>query len=147
MRPPIFWIQPTGTEAQQHLHRARQFRAAAQDLPDCRNGEQNWPKYALITHAIELALKGFALHCARGGKIPGDPKRHDLVGWYEAAVKFGLKREPDMTENIALLNNLHVSHYMRYPTQPARVVPNPEVIADQTVDYLVFEITQVVNPR
>jgi hypothetical protein len=147
MKPPIFSIQPTGTDAQQHLHRARQFRAAAQDLPDSRNGEQNWPKYALITHAIELALKGFAIHCARGGKIPSDPKRHDLMGWYEAAIKFGLKREPGIKENIALLNYLHESHYMRYPVQPARAVPNPEAIADDTVDHLLFEITQVVNPR
>jgi hypothetical protein len=147
VRPPIFSIQPTGTDAQQHLHRARQFRAAAEDLPDSRNGEQNWPKYALLTHAIELALKGFVLHCAQGGKIPGDPKRHNLVEWYEAAVKFGLTREPVMTENITLLNNLHESHYMRYPAQGARLVPNPETIADQTVDHLVFEITQVVNPR
>jgi hypothetical protein len=145
MNPPIFSIQPTGTEAQQYLHRARQFRAAAQDLPDYRNGEQNWPRYALITHAIELALKGIVLHFARGGRIPGDPRRHNLVEWYEAAAHLGFERAPGMTENIALLNELHESHYMRYPK--AGSVPSPDVIADQTVDGLLFAITQVVNPR
>jgi hypothetical protein len=144
---PIFSIQPTRTEAQQHLHRARQFRAAAANLPDSRNGEQNWPKYALVTHAIELALKGFVLQFARDSRIPGDPKRHDLVGWYDAAVSLGLKRQPGITENIALLNELHESHYMRYPKPSARPVPELGAMADQTVDHLLFEITQVVNPR
>jgi hypothetical protein len=88
------------------------------------NGEQNWPRYALITHAIELALKGFALQHSNVGKVPGDPKRHDLMGWYQAAIAFGLKCEPGMTENIAALNYLHESHYMRYP-KPERAAPNP----------------------
>jgi hypothetical protein len=147
VRPPIFSIHPTGTGAQQHLHRARQFRAAAAGLPDYINGEQNWPKFALVTHAIELALKGFALHFAEGGRIPGDPKRHDLEGWFDAAVNLGLGREPSITENIALLNELHESHYMRYPKQSVGAVPDLGAIADHTVDHLIFEITQVVNPR
>jgi hypothetical protein len=130
----------------QYLHRARQFRAAAAGLPDYINSEQNWPKFALA-HAIELALKGFALHHARGGRIPGDPKRHDLVGWHKAAMDFGLEREPSITENIALLNELHESHYMRYPKRSARAVPDLGAMADQTVDHLIFEITRVVNPR
>jgi hypothetical protein len=36
---------------------ARQFRRAAMQMADYVNGEQFWPKYALLTHAIELALK------------------------------------------------------------------------------------------
>jgi len=36
------------------------FRKAAEQLPDYFGAEQFWPKYALLTHAIELALKAFA---------------------------------------------------------------------------------------
>jgi hypothetical protein len=44
------------------------FRAAAMGLPDYSNGEQFLPKYALLTHAIELSLKAFASpHLPRGG--------------------------------------------------------------------------------
>jgi hypothetical protein len=60
MKPPIFSIRPTGSDAQQYLHRARMFRHAAGELVDYFNGEQYWPKYALLTHAIELALKALA---------------------------------------------------------------------------------------
>jgi len=116
-------------------------------LPDSRNGEQNWPKYALVTHAIELALKGFAFHSVSGKTIPNEPRQHDLVGWYEVAVGFGLENDASIAENIGFLNELHRTHFMRYPTRSAGSVPNPEVIADHTVDYLLFAITQLVNPR
>jgi hypothetical protein len=35
---------------------------------------------------------------------------------------------------------------MRFPAKLARAVPNPKVIADETVDQLLFGITQV-DPR
>lgn len=60
MSAPIFSAQPSGNIAQQYLHRARMFRDAARQLPDYSNGEQYWPKYALLTHAFELSLKAFA---------------------------------------------------------------------------------------
>jgi hypothetical protein len=49
MKPPIFSMTPTGDTAQQYLHHARMFRDAALKLPDYSNGEQFWPKYALLT--------------------------------------------------------------------------------------------------
>jgi hypothetical protein len=79
MKPPIFSMRPTGDKAQQYLHRARMFRDAAIKLPDYSNGEQYWPKYALLTHAIELSLKAFAHNSVQNGKPPGqEPKQHDL---------------------------------------------------------------------
>jgi hypothetical protein len=81
MKPPIFSARPTGNTAQQYLHRARMFREAAVQLPDYRNGEEFWPKYALLTHAIELSLKAIAQHSVENGKPPGkEPKQHDLLG-------------------------------------------------------------------
>jgi hypothetical protein len=59
MKPPIFAARPIGNAAQQYMHRARMFRDAAIKLPDYSSAEQYWPKYALLTHAIELALKSF----------------------------------------------------------------------------------------
>ena len=68
--PPISSVRPTGSGPQQYLHRARMFRDAATELPDYRNGEQFWPKYALLTHAIELSLKAFARHSVEMGGRP-----------------------------------------------------------------------------
>jgi hypothetical protein len=80
MKPPIFSARPAGNMPQQYLHRARMFRAVAISMVDYANAEPNWPKYALLTHAIELSLKAFAHHSVDNGAAPGkEPKQHDLV--------------------------------------------------------------------
>jgi hypothetical protein len=121
------------------------FRQAAMGLSDYSNGEQFLPKYALLTHAIELALKAFALH-----SIPQDVKRpsnHDLRGWYDLALAYGLSQNPAMSENIDHMQELHFTHYTRYPQKPAGPVPDLSIIADETADYLIAEFTLVINPR
>jgi hypothetical protein len=96
VKPPIFSAQPTGTKPQQYLHRARMFRDAAIGLPDYSNGEQYWPKYALLAHAIELALKAFAQHSVDNGSRPGKNQRSttclDGIGW-RSKMGFRMNRE------------------------------------------------------
>jgi hypothetical protein len=147
--PPIYPPQLSGTKAQQYMHRARMFREAAVTLPDYRNGEPFWPKYALITHAIELSLKAFAAHSIDQGKPPPakEPKQHDLIGWYRLAVDFGLSDEPNIADSIAALNEIHFGHFTRYPQHPAKPLPDASVIADTVVDHFIFTFTQVINPR
>lgn len=124
------------------------FRNAAVSLPDYSNGEQYWPKYALLTHAIELALKAFAWHSVNSGKPPGkEPKQHDLEGWYKLALQYGLADDPTIADNIDILNELHFTHYTRYPQNRSAPVPDASVIADSTVDHLISTFTQSINPR
>lgn len=148
MKPPMFFMKPTGDTAQQYLHRARMFRDAAIKLPDYSNGEQYWPKYALLTHAIELSLKAFAHYSIQNGKLPGkEPRQHDLRGWYQLALQYGLQDESSVAENIDVLNELHLTHYTRYPQDRATSVPDASIIADSTVDHLISTFTQSINPR
>ena len=106
------------------MHRARQFRRAAMQMADYVNGEQFWPKYALLTHAIELALKAFVNHSTSSGIPSGkEPKQHDLLGWYQLAVDYGLPRDSGIEENVDYLNELHRIHYMRYPQRNSKPIP------------------------
>jgi hypothetical protein len=143
-RPPIFSGPTIGNTPQQYLHRARMFRSAAINLPDYSNGEQYWPKYALLTHATELALKAFARH----NDIPPkkEPKQHDLSGWYQLAVQYGLSDDQSISENIDILNELHLTHYARYPRSQPAPVPDASIIADSTVDHLISVFTASINP-
>jgi hypothetical protein len=149
LNPPIFSPQAAEAGPQQYLHRARMFRDAAMRLPDYSNAEPYWPKYALLTHAIELSLKAFAQHSVENGMPAPDrePRQHDLLGWYLLALQCGLADRPDVRKNVELLNELHITHYARYPQDPSRSVPNATVIADNTVDHLIFAFTQSINPR
>lgn len=151
MSPPIYPVRSSGTMAQQYLHRARMFRAAAAEpgLPDYRNGEPFWPKYALVTLAIELSLKAFVHYSRENGKQPPgpEPANHDLSGWYRLAIHYGLADEPQIAESIALLNELHFGHFTRYPQQRTSPIPDASIIADAVVDHLILTFTRVINPR
>jgi hypothetical protein len=145
--PPMFSLPPSGTPAQQYMHRARKFREAAIALVDYSNDEQFLPKYALLTHAIELSLKAFALYSVAAGKPFRRVSNHDLRGLYQLAVEYGLRDDPSISDNINHLHDLHFSHYMRYPQEATTPVPNLSLIADATVDYLLDHFTAVINPR
>jgi hypothetical protein len=148
VKPPIFSAQSIGTKPQQYLHRARMFRDAAIGLPDYSSGKQYWPKYALLTHAIELALKAFAQHSVDIGQPAGkEPKQHDLLGWYRLALQYGLPDEPSVAENVHFLGQLHLTHYARYPQDQHSAIPEASLIADTTVDHLILTFTQSINPR
>ena len=147
MRPPIFPMNRSGNEAQQFMHRARMFRDAAPHAA-YTNSEQNWPRYALLLHAIELALKAFAKQCEMQGSQLGKlPSNHNLQAWYNLAVSHGLKDNAGIAQNIAHLTDLHFTAFARYPQDRSTAVPDLSVIADETVEYLIDTITQTVNPR
>jgi hypothetical protein len=144
-RPPIFSLAPSGSMGQRYMHRARMFRAAAMRLADYVNGEPNWPKYALLTHAIELALKAFVDHSGKSGGQR--PSNHDLTAWYQLALQCGLPDEPNVAQHINVLNELHQTHYTRYPQEQAPPVPGADNIADSTVDHLLDIFTRSINVR
>jgi hypothetical protein len=148
MRPPVYPSPTIEDSPQQYMHRARMFRDAAGRLVDYTNSEVNWPRYALLMHAIELALKAFAKQREMQGVTLGKrPSNHDLQAWYDLAVQCGLANEPAVARNISVLNELHFGHFTRYPQYRAAPIPDLSVITDQTVEHLMFTITQIVNPR
>jgi hypothetical protein len=147
MRPPIFSPPLTGTMPQQYLHRARMFRTAAMALPAYTSGEQNWPAYALLFHACELALKAFCARSVADGKPEKRASNHDLNGWYEIALGYGLPGDPQIAECIHALTELHACHYTRYPTDKKIGVPELANIADEVVDWLLAAVSPSLNPR
>ena len=58
-----------------------------------------------------------------------------------------LPDEAGVKDNIDVLNQLHLTHYTRYPQDRRTPVPSASTIADSTVDRLIFTFTQSINPR
>jgi hypothetical protein len=136
---------PPALEAQRLLERARQFRNAAMTLPDMDAHQPNWPKWFLVTHAIELAIK--AVIVSRDGlPLPSAPKpaNHDLVGLYDYAVLYGLPRNPLITSGLPHLSELHQVHYARYPHAEAKPVV---LIAqfDDLIDQLLADVSEATH--
>ncbi len=67
---------------QELFARARQFREAAMPMPDMINSQPNWPKWSLVFHAIELALKAAIVSFGERGvqkPVGPEPSNHDLA--------------------------------------------------------------------
>jgi hypothetical protein len=112
-------------QAQELLARARQYRNVAMSLVDIDNGRPNWPKYTLLLHAIELALKAAIVSYGERGvaKPPGpQPGNHDLNALYDYATAYGLIRRQEILDVLSHISELHVIHYARYPQVPVRPV-------------------------
>ena len=84
-KPPMFSSPSHGLPLPvQFLARARLFMKFAIGGVAYDNGEMNWPKYALLLQAIELALKAYCLQDGR--QEPKGLHNHDLKGWYDLRV-------------------------------------------------------------
>jgi hypothetical protein len=74
-------------------------------MADMEDPEPNWPKYFLVTHAIELAIRAYNVFRADLQPPPKGPtpRKHDLVGLYDYAVDNGLARDPLVTAELTTL--------------------------------------------
>jgi len=127
-----------------------QFRDAAMPLASHVNGGTNWPRVALLTHAIELALKAFVLHAVESGShaAPAQPPaNHDLESWCQIAVDFGLPSDARLAERIVVLNGVHKPHFARYPQAPKHPLPDPAIVPDEVVEHLMAVCLPVIFPR
>lgn len=129
---------------QQYLHLARMFRGAALDLPDYVNGEVNWPAYALLLHACELALKAFCDQSVANGKPSARSANHDLNGWYTVALQHGLPTDQQVAGGIDILAELHARHYARYPDNRKNPIPDISGVANDIVDRLISAVSPLI---
>jgi hypothetical protein len=145
MKPTPVRGTPPEFKAFDFFRRARQYRDAATKLTDIENGEPNWPKWFLTTHAVELVIRAFIV--ARNDldvpppNLPA-PKDHDLVGLYDYAVQYGLARDQTVSNDLPDLSELHKQHYARYP----KVLRQVSLISgyDHVVDQLIEDVHKAI---
>lgn len=141
MEAPIFPASTPDGSPKQYMYRARMFQEAARDMPDYKANEQFWPKYALLCHAAELALKAFVRsQSAKGIVLPVQQlHNHDLLGWYHLAVHGGLNHSKDMEAAVSLLGEHHRHSFMRYP-EPMPKPASSLISASSEIDNLITMI-------
>ncbi|MGX1165755.1 hypothetical protein AB7M16_002021 [Bradyrhizobium sp. USDA 372] len=142
-----FSVPPLPFASHELLARARQYRGVATSLVDIENGRPNWPKYTLLFHAIELALKAAIVSFGeRGVPQPAGPQpgNHDLNALYEYATSYGLIRRPEILKDLPHVSELHVIHYARYPQVPVRPVALISQY-DDLVDQILHDVTDALR--
>jgi hypothetical protein len=107
----------------EHLERAEEFYQAFRDLDIPERLPPNWPRYFLLCHAIELALKAYLLfHGATADEIKNPSLRHNLKELLEQAIQKGLPIGPCTRSELELLHDAHTKYWPRYPKQDANLV-------------------------
>src|SRR5262245_10045038 len=126
---------------------------AFRDLP--RSRPPSWPRYFLLCHAVELAIKA---HLVLGWTL-GEPQTgaeekrrnklrlcHDIKELLVEAFKLGLELNPSVRDKIKLLNAVHANYWHRYPQEaghPVVVIEHIEPYANE----LLAAVSAGVRPR
>lgn len=144
-KPPIFPSPTHGLPLSlQYLARARMFCDATDGTFAYVNAEMNWPKYALLLQAIELALKAYCYQCVDDGKaLPKGLHNHDLRGWYEAACNCGLSPMSEMAAKLDILGPIHLDSSARYPTK--LTAPELAGIADDVAHAVIEAVSPLIR--
>ena len=102
-----------------YLERAEQFYEAFYDLP--KREPPSWPRYFMLCHAIELALKAYlAAHGATAQELKNF--RHNLTALLEEAINKGLSLSDTAQKDIKALQEAHEKFWHRYPKEDAKPV-------------------------
>jgi HEPN domain len=98
----------------QYLDFADQFYSAFHQLPE-RPPPFSWPRYFLLCHSIELALKAYLAQVGATLEQLKYDFGHKLDKLVDEAVKKGLPLPTTTQETIKLLNKAHTEFRHRYP--------------------------------
>ena len=99
----------------EYLDYAEQFHDAFHELRE-HPPTASWPRYFLLCHSVELALKAFLLH--RGAtldELKDFDIRHKLDKLVTEAVAKGLHLKQETQEGISALTAAHSQFWHRYP--------------------------------
>jgi hypothetical protein len=103
--------------------------------------EPCWPKYFLLGHAIELALKAVPEFFKQSADYQAPtsmhaPGSHDLAGLYEWAKLHGLAADGLIDSDLPSLSELHGDYYARYPKalRPVRLASSYDDMVDKVIE-------------
>jgi hypothetical protein len=105
----------------EYLDFADQFYNAFHELRE-RPPQLSWPRYFLLCHSIELALKAYLALIGATSEQLKYTFAHNLDGLVDAAVAKGLPLPTITHEGIKHLNEAHTEFRHRYPAEEAKPV-------------------------
>jgi hypothetical protein len=144
MNTPVFPPLSSPTPALDWHARARMYRQQATELVDIVDGQPNWPRYFLLAHAAELAIRSVFQFAKSAGVSAGqEPGKHDLSALYDHACKLGLQSNPQILEPLAYLSEIHDNHVARYPRTATQIWFASEF--DDAVDHLLTATWQHIR--
>lgn len=118
------------------------YREQAIELVDIVNGQPNWPRYFLLAHAAELAIRS-VLVFSKGRTVGKEPGDHDLSALYKFACDNGLRSNPQVLSELPYLSDIHKNHVARYPKSPGQIWLASSF--DDAIDHLLKDTWQHIR--
>jgi hypothetical protein len=104
-----------------YLAYANQFYSSFHKLPDLRPSI-SWPRYLLLCHSIELALKAYL---AKLGATPKHlrklERRHNFNKLLDEVLEQGLHLTSETQKHIRALAEAHSEYWHRYPRDDGKI--------------------------
>jgi hypothetical protein len=108
---------PETLRAGEHLQLAEDFYRDFCVVPR-RTPPESWPRYFMLCHASELALKAYLFHYGATPKeLKASGVRHSLTELQTRATNNGLSLSPKVQDDINWLNKAHEAFWHRYPRE------------------------------
>lgn len=116
---------------------AKDYLRAFREMPP--HAPPDWPRYFMLCHAIELALKAYlALRGVSDAELKSRAFRHDFENCLTGAIARGLPLGPLAAAEIERLKTAHLEYWARYPRreagQPVYTIEQFEVYAQELFD-------------
>jgi hypothetical protein len=107
-------IELTPVPRGEYLDRAAEFMQAFREVKP--QPVFDWPRYLLLGHAVEVALKAYLLEYRKGAMDKLREKyKHNLEKLLRHAKKKGLRVTAKVEADIKRLNYVHNKYLARYP--------------------------------
>jgi hypothetical protein len=135
---------PDALRPMDHLSLAQDFYRAFLALPQ-DHPPRSWPRYFMLCHAAELALKAYLLSQGAKPEALRAPRiRHSLKELLKGAISKGLSLSPRAQIDIGLLDEAHKGFWSRYPkedwTKPVYVIDQFELAVREALEQVLIAL-------
>lgn len=141
---------PNAPRSGDHMQLAEDFFQAYRDLPR-RLPPRSWPRYLMLCHAVELALKAYLLqHGATPKDLKAKALRHSINELLTRATNKGLLLSPAVQTEIRLLHEAHEKFWHRYPkenSKPVYIIEQFESPTRQLLDAVTATVYNIGTAR
>lgn len=98
--------------------------------------QPGWPKYFLLTHAVELLIKAYLIYSGECPRTLRGSGGHNLVMQIDRAVQLGLCLSAECIDDLKALSEAHSKYWNRYPKTDGRPIVLYETSENSVIDLL-----------
>lgn len=127
---------PLWIVAHEHFYFGQDFLQCYEQVEVRR--QPGWPKYFLLTHAVELLVKAYLIYLGVCPRTLRGSSGHNLEKHIDRAAEMGLRLSGDGMDDLKALSKAHSKYWNRYPKLDGQPVVHFEASEKSVYDLYSF---------